>query len=70
MTGVIGIVERLFEKRLSKRAYFGIFVLTFSMVAFFKIWSEQFERANALETKLKGRSEQPTIQVNVPLTDC
>jgi hypothetical protein len=66
VTGGIGLIERLLEKRLSKRAYFGIFDVTFSLAAFFMIWREQFERAERLQLALNQKPQQPIIQVNVP----
>jgi len=66
VTGIIGIVERLSDKRLSKRAYFSVFVVTFSMAAFFMVWRDQFERAEGLQARLNQKPQQPIIQVNVP----
>jgi hypothetical protein len=51
---------------LSKRAYFSIFVVTFSMAAFFMAWRDQFERAEGLQAKLSQKPSQPSITINVP----
>src|SRR5438132_12368610 len=68
VTGLIQVVERLTSKTLSKRAYFFVFVVSFSIVAFFMAWREQYERAERAQSDLQAlkRNQQPSIQVNVP----
>ncbi len=65
MTGVITAWERLRSKNLSTRAYFLIFIVSFSVAGFFMAWREQFERAE-IQAKAETKTPQPAIQVTVP----
>jgi hypothetical protein len=70
VTGLIGVIERLSDRRLPKRAYFLVFVVTFSVAGYFMVWREQFERAEKVEIKLAeiGKPQNPTNIINVPPT--
>lgn len=49
VTGLIGVIERLSGKQLSKQVYSMIFVVSFSLAAFFMAWRDEHRRANALD---------------------
>lgn len=67
LTGIINVVERLSSKSLPRRMYLYIFVVSFSLVAFFMTWRDQYKQTEALRTQLSQKSApQPIIQVNVP----
>ena len=48
VTGLIGVVERLSAKQLSKKAYAAVFIAAFSYAACFMAWRDEFRRADAL----------------------
>jgi len=78
VTGLIGVIERVSDRKLPKRIYVLIFVVAFSLVGFFMAWREQFERAESelqradkatqRAEKAEAKPAQATtpIQVNVP----
>jgi hypothetical protein len=66
VTALITVWERLRNKNLPTRAYFLIFVVTFSIVGFFMAWREQYERAEGLHAKLNQQPQQATVQIQVP----
>jgi len=65
VTGAIGVFERLSGRVLSKKVYFRIFVVAFSLAGLFMAWREQYERAEALEASLQSKPSPP-VQVNIP----
>jgi hypothetical protein len=48
VTGIIGVTERLAGKQLPKRVYGAIFIVVFSLAAFFLAWRDEYTRANEL----------------------
>ena len=48
ITGLISVGERLSGKSLSKKRYFLIFIVSFSLAAFFLAWRDEFRRAEGL----------------------
>ena len=48
VTGIIGVSERLLGKQLPKKVYAAIFILVFSLAAFFLAWRDEYIRANEL----------------------
>jgi hypothetical protein len=49
VTGIIAVFERLSGKQLPKKAYAWIFIICFSLAAFFMAWREEYKRANNLD---------------------
>jgi hypothetical protein len=66
VTGVITVWERLRNKNLSTRAYFLVFVVSFSIAGFFMAWREQYERAQTAEAKLSATPQVQKIDLTLP----
>jgi hypothetical protein len=70
VTGLISVGERLFGKPLPKKAYFLIFVVSFSLAAFFLAWRDEFRRADGLASSNSQLSAENGLlkQTNGTLT--
>jgi hypothetical protein len=77
VTGIIGVVERLTDWKMPKRAYAAVFLGIFLLVSFFLAWRDQYHealRVPAQEIQLQDKDRQitelrdrpPQFQVNVP----
>lgn len=65
MTAIIFVAERLIGKPLSKRSFVVVFIVVFSLAAFFMAWRDEYRRANglhdlniALQSKVEARDRQ------------
>jgi hypothetical protein len=68
VTGLINAAERISSQQIPKRAYVLIFVVSFSLVAFFMAWRDEFTRANTLERENIVLSTQ-NKQIDAALKD-
>src|SRR5258708_13811850 len=71
VTGLISAGERLSGKNLSKKAYFLIFVVSFSLAAFFLAWRDEFTSAGKLSSTTSQLTGENRIlkQENETLTN-
>jgi hypothetical protein len=51
VTAMIFVAERLWGKQLSRKMFAAIFIVTFSLVAFFMAWRDEYTRANQLNNQ-------------------
>src|ERR1035438_395727 len=68
VTFLIGLIEKHILKRpISVKAEIMIF-LCFIFFACFQAWQDAYTSQKGLQAQINGKSQQPTIQVNVPPT--
>ncbi len=74
VTAIVGLFERFTERRLTKKAYLGLFVVTFLFAAFFFAWRAEHTQSTALVKKTaeiedalqqETRKHTPDIRLSV-----
>lgn len=68
ITGLVVLVERMTSLKLTKAGFCGLFIVTFLLSSFFAAWRQQFERAEAAESKLAVAATDKQVEMKMPPT--